>query len=67
LSKNTIINVIRKIFIKKLFNNLLSVGKIGSLAFAEGSALCVGAKDNVPMWAGNKIVTHPKKSLQINT
>jgi len=26
------------------------------LAFAEGSALCVGAKDNVPMWAGNKIV-----------
>jgi hypothetical protein len=26
------------------------------LAFAEGFASCVGAKDNVPMWAGNKIV-----------
>jgi hypothetical protein len=26
------------------------------LAFAEGLALCVGAKDNVPMWASNKIV-----------
>jgi hypothetical protein len=28
------------------------VGKIGSLAFAEGSAFAVGAKANVPMWVG---------------
>jgi len=30
----------------------LSVGKIGSLDFAEGLALCVGAKANVPMRVG---------------
>lgn len=35
---------------------ILCIGKIGSLAFAGGLALFVGAKDNVPMWAGNKIV-----------
>ena len=28
---------------------LKSVGKNGSLAFAEGSACVVGAKDNVPV------------------
>jgi len=28
------------------------VGKIGSLAFAEGMACAVGAKANVPMRAG---------------
>ena len=32
----------------------MRVSKIGSLAFAEVSALCVGAKDNVPMRAGRK-------------
>lgn len=36
----------------KLITCLKSGGKIGSLAFAERLALCVGAKDNVPMWAG---------------
>jgi len=45
----------QKYFIK-VINIILCVGKIGSLAFAEGLASCVGAKDNVPMWAGNKIV-----------
>jgi hypothetical protein len=32
----------------KLKYSLKSVGKFGSLAFAEGSACAVGAKDNVP-------------------
>jgi len=45
-----------KIFFQKIINSIQKVGKIGSLAFAEGLALCVEAKDNVPMWAGNKIV-----------
>jgi len=31
------------------------VGKIGSLVFAEGLALRVGAKANVPMRAGRKL------------
>ncbi len=31
------------------FTNKKVVEKIGSLAFAEGSELCEGAKDNVPM------------------
>jgi len=30
----------------------MCVGKIGSLAFAEGLACAVGAKANVPMRAG---------------
>jgi hypothetical protein len=29
-------------------NVILCGGKFGSFAFAEGSALCVGAKGNVP-------------------
>jgi len=30
--------------------------KNGSFDFAEALALSVGAKANVPLWAGNKIV-----------